>query len=211
MIEAVIFDMNGVIIDDEHIHELAFKEVLKQYKIDLNHGEYTRLFAGKTDRDGFEEMKKYSHVELDIEKCLHEKSERYLALFPQNKKSYPGVVELIQALSRKYILALTSSAIRKEVDLTIKVFGIEDRFRITISGDDVTNGKPDPEPYLKTAAKLNLDPAVCVVIEDSKSGVQSAKAAGMTCFGITTTHTANDLSDADEIFTSFDEIEVELL
>src|SRR3989339_853056 len=109
-IKAVLFDMNGIIIDDEHIHEMAFKETVKPFGIELDHLTYLDCCAGKTDRAGYE--------------------------------------EIAAKFSKDFILALTSSSSRAEVDLIAKEFGIDHEFRITISADDVTKGKPNPEPYL---------------------------------------------------------------
>lgn len=207
MIRAVIFDMNGVVIDDEHIHELAFKETVKPFDIDLSHQNYLECCAGKTDRAGYESISEKFNTSLPIEKLLKDKANFYLKLFPEYKKSYPGVIELISSLANNYTLALTSSSSRAEVDLITKEYRVDKLFRITISADEVKRGKPDPEPYLTTCNLLKLDPKECVVIEDSKSGVLSAKAAGCFCMGVTTTHNEKDLEGADEITDSFDNVQ----
>ena len=189
--------MNGIIIDDEHIHEMAFKETVKPFGIELDHLTYLDCCAGKTDRAGYEEIAAKFSKDLLVDDLLQQKSQMYLKLFPANKKDYPGAIDLIHSLAKDFILALTSSSSRAEVDLIAKEFGIDHEFRITISADDVTKGKPNPEPYLITAQKLDLQPQECVVIEDSRSGVLSAKAAGCYCIGVTTTHTKEDLKEAD--------------
>ncbi|MCX6806723.1 MAG: HAD family phosphatase [Candidatus Berkelbacteria bacterium] len=122
MIKAIIFDMNGIIINDEHIHELATRNVLKEIGYALSHQDNSQFFVGKRDAEGFQE------------------------------------------------------------------------------------GKPDPEPYLVTAKKLKVKPSECVVIEDSPSGIQSAKSAGMYCIGVTTTYDKKFLSHADSIVDNFGEI-----
>jgi HAD superfamily hydrolase (TIGR01509 family) len=211
MIKAVIFDMNGVIIDDEHIHELAFQETVKRYNIDLSHEDYLECCAGKTDYAGYKEIASKFTIHLNVDKLLNEKSQAYLNLFPTNKKKYPGVINLIRLLSKDFILALTSSSSKAEVDLIIKEFDIQEEFQVTISADDVTKGKPNPEPYLTTAEKLSLSPYECVAIEDSKSGVISAKSAGCYCIGIITTHHKSDLEQSDLIVHDFSEISTEVI
>ncbi len=171
--------MNGVIINDEHIHELAFKETVKPFNILLDHAGYLECCAGKTDKAGYESIAGKFATNLPITQLLIEKGDQYLRLFPQHKQSYPFVLELIRSLFSSFKLAVTSSSSRREVDLILKEFGVYELFAITISGEDVTNGKPDPEPYVKTAKLLGVTPSECVVIEDSKSGVISAKAAGI--------------------------------
>lgn len=211
MITTIIFDMNGVIIDDEHIHELAFRETVRPYGIQLNHSDYLVCCAGKTDRAGYEQIAHTFGKDLPIDNLLREKSQQYLELFPTNKKSYPGVIKLIHSLASHYQLALTSSSSRAEVDLITREFGISSLFQLTISGNDVQHGKPDPEPYLLTISKLGISPKDCLVIEDSRSGVHSAKAAGCYCVGITTTHSHHDLRDADLVIDAFAEITPEFI
>lgn len=198
--------MNGIIIDDEHIHEMAFQETVKPFGIDLDHQGYLDYCAGKTDRAGYEQISAKFSKDLPVNELLQQKSQMYLKLFPANKKSYPGVTDLIHALAKDFTLALTSSSSRAEVDLITKEFGIYHEFKVTISANDVMKGKPDPEPYLITAKKLGFQPNECVVIEDSRSGVLSAKAAGCYCIGVTTTHSKDDLAKADYVADSFSDI-----
>ncbi len=211
MIKAILFDMNGVIIDDEHIHKKAFGETVKKFGISLSHEDYIECCAGKADRQGYIDIENKFNVDLPIENLLKEKAQMYLKLFPKNKVSYEGVIDLIKKLSKEYLVALTSSSSRAEVDLIIEEFGIADDFVITISGGDVNIGKPDPEPYIKTAQILQVKPNECVVIEDSVSGIKSAKDAGCYCIAITTTHMRNELQDADIIVDKFEEIDENLI
>lgn len=211
MIKAILFDMNGVIINDEHIHEMAFHNTLEPYGIDLDHQLYLTCCAGRTDQAGYEAIAARFNKKLPIDVLLNKKSELYLHLFPTHKKSYPDVVTLITSLSHNFQLALTSSSSRAEVDLITKEFSIKQLFRVTISGDDVQRGKPDPEPYLLTAARLGVQPHECLVIEDSQSGITSAKTAGCYCVGITTTHTREELRDANRVVDTFREITLKLI
>ncbi len=211
MIKAILFDMNGIIIDDEHIHEQAFCETVNKFDIDLSHEEYLKCCAGKTDKQGYIDIENEFHVDLPIEKLLKEKAQVYLKLFPENKVSYKGVINLIKKLAKEYTIALTSSSSRAEVDLVIKEFGISDNFAVTISGDDVNKGKPNPEPYIKTAQIISVKSKECVVIEDSVSGIRSAKDAGCYCIAITTTHTRSELQDADIIVDKFEEVDKNLI
>ena len=211
MIKAIIFDMNGVIIDDEHIHEMAFKSTLAKHGIELDHRTYLEFFAGKTDKFGYENIAEKFDKKLPIDNLLKEKKKIYLEFFPENKKYYPGVIKLINILSNDFVLALTSSSTREEVNLVINKFGINDKFKITISAEDINKGKPNPEPYTITAKKIGLKPEECAVIEDSKSGVISAKAAGCYCIGITTTHSEEDLAEADIIVNDFKSINSNLI
>lgn len=207
MIKAVIFDMNGVIIDDEDIHEIAFKSALDKYNAHFNHEDYLKIFGGRTDEEGIEVLaKKLGRNDIPTDKVTQEKQKQYFNLFPQNKKTFKGVVGLVKSLSKQYKLALTTSATKKEANMILKEFNLTDYFPTVITSNDITRGKPDPQPYLLTAEKLNLNPSDCIVIEDSGNGVLSAKAAGMKCIGVTTTHPKKAVEMADKVVESFSEI-----
>ncbi len=207
MITTIIYDMNGVIIDDENLHELAFKKVCLELGIKLSHQNYKDLCMGKTDKEGFEEiLKEFSINNYNIEHLITKKAEIYLKLLPSSIKTYPGVLKSLKRLSKNFRLALTSSSSKKEIHLITSILKIKDLFEVIVSADDVRKGKPDPEPYLITANKLGEKPKNCLVIEDSKSGVASAKAAGMRCIAITTTHKIQDLKKADFIIQNFSEL-----
>ncbi len=206
MIKAVLFDMNGVIISDESIHESAFKETVKSFGVKLAHQDYLDLCAGKTDKLGYQNIAEHFEKKLPIEKLLIEKAKLYLSIFPAKKKICEGVVDLIKRLSDDYVLAITSGASKEEIKLVLQEFELTKYFKTIISADDINNSKPHPEPYLTTCEKLQLKPQECIVIEDSPSGVISAKTAGCYCIGITTTHTKEELHKCNLIINSFAEI-----
>jgi len=211
MIKAVLFDMNGVIINDEHIHEMIFKRTISVFGVKLSHKEYLEYCAGRTDEASYDSIAKKFNVNLPIKDLLNEKSKEYLKLFPDNFKKYPGIVSLIKRLHQSFITALTSSSSKMEINLVLKELDIFDYFKVIVSADDVSKSKPDPEPYLITANKLNVKPAECVVIEDSKNGIMSAKEAGCYCIAIPTTYVESDLDKADLVVKSFNEINKGLL
>lgn len=211
MIKAILFDMNGVIINDEHIHERAFQTTVKKHGIDLSHEDYLICCSGKNDKAGYSDIAEKFKVSLPIDDLLKEKYDIYPEIFPMYKKIYEGVGGLIESLFLHYKLAVTSSAPRSEVDLILRDFKMEKYFAVTLSGEDVTKGKPDPEPYILTALALELETNECLVIEDSANGVRSAKSAGCYCIGITTTHSRESLHEADVIVDSFAEINKEMI
>lgn len=212
-IRAVLFDMNGIIIDDEHIHEAAYKRTVETFGINLDHESYLVCCAGKTDKEGYESIGRKYQKSLPINQLLDQKAKEYLSLFPIQKCVYPGILECIDRLSKNYTLGLTSSSIKWEVELITKEFKIADKFKVTITGDDVKNSKPDPEPYLLTCKLLNVKPAETVVIEDSASGIKSAISAGCKCIGITTTHSSEQLilNNPTTILRNFDQINTDLI
>ncbi len=211
MIKAILFDMNGVIISDESIHESAFKKTVESFEINLTHEDYLNLCAGKTDRLGYQNIAEHFGKTLPIEQLLIEKAKLYLEIFPTQKKACEGVIDLIKELANHYILAVSSGATKKEIELVLKEFELAKYFKTIISADDVRHSKPHPEPYLITCKQLQLKPEECIVIEDSQSGVTSAKAAGCYCIGITTTHSKEDLHNSDLVINYFAELNAKKL
>jgi HAD superfamily hydrolase (TIGR01509 family) len=109
-------------------------------------------------------------------------------------------------------MALASSNNKMAVDSIIEKFGLRKYLKVAISGDDVTNGKPDPEIFLKASEKMNIEPHECLVIEDAANGVIAAKAAGMKCIGLQNKNSGNqDLSEADLVVNNFNKLDINLI
>ncbi len=207
MITTVIFDMNGVITDDEECHELATKRAFEQVGLDITPEIYRRFCLGRTDLAAFKELIEiYSLYKVKLEQIIADKTKIYLDLIRHELKIYPEVVDLIDRLNENYTLALTTSSTLSEAQTVINKLKLQDKFRVVITSQDVVFGKPHPEPYLLTAKKLGVDPRACLVIEDSENGVRSAKAAGMKCVAITNSEKRDKLMLADQIVDRFSEI-----
>lgn len=210
-ISAIIFDMNGVIIDDETIHEKAFSEVLQPFNITLSHEDYKRFFLGRSDMAGFELLNQKYKLPISLDDIAKKKMERYWQFVNLGIPSVSGAVDAIKILSKSYLLALTTGATKVEVNAVFAQFQLADYFEAVISVEDFTQSKPHPEPYLVTAESLHVPNKECVVIEDAPAGIQSAKKAGMRCIAITTTHDRQELNLADLIIDSFSEITIPLI
>ena len=196
--------MNGVITDDEEIHEIATQEIFKSIGIDLTSEIYRDLCLGRTDLASFKDlMKHYKVRDQNMEELIAAKSSRYQLLIQGNLKVYPGVISLIKELHKKYTLALTSSSTFDEVHMVVSQLDIKKFFKIIVTSKDVIHGKPDPEPYFLTAKKLNVKCENCLVLEDSENGVQSAISAGMKCIAIPNTEKRDKLKKADHIIDSY--------
>ncbi|MCG2460422.1 HAD family phosphatase [Flavobacteriaceae bacterium F89] len=212
MITTVIFDMNGVITDDEECHELATKRAFEQVGLDVTPEIYRRFCLGRTDLAAFKELIEiYSLYHVKLERIIADKTKIYLELIRHELKIYPEVVDLIDRLYKNYTLALTTSSTLSEAQTVIIKLRLQDKFRIVVTSEDVVYGKPHPEPYLLTAKKLGVDPKACLVIEDSENGVRSAKAAGMKCVAITNSEKRDKLMLADHIVDRFSEITDEFI
>lgn len=212
MITTIIFDMNGVITDDEDIHELATQQVFNDIGITITSDIYREFCLGRTDVAAFKDLlQKFEATDKNILDLIAAKSVLYQKLIKGNLKVYPDVLPLIDRLHKKYTLALTSSSTFEEVHTVMTQLNIGNLFKVMVSSKDVVHGKPDPEPYILTAKKLHVDRADCLVIEDSENGVQSAKSAGMKCIAISTTEAPDRLLLADYIVESFSEITDKLI
>jgi HAD superfamily hydrolase (TIGR01509 family) len=190
--------MNGVIVDDEPLHLLAFQKVFKDRGEDLSHDDYKKYFAGKTDADGFKAYMAANRLGFGLDDLMSEKVQAYMDLAEGELSPYPGVIEFIASLRDAGTkLALVTSSLRVEAETVLKAFEIDDSFEAVVTADDIEHGKPDPEGYLKGAAALGVEPQQCVVIEDAPSGVAAAHAAGMECVVVLNTHTQTELAEAD--------------
>jgi beta-phosphoglucomutase len=142
----------------------------------------------------------------EMNRLIARKTDLYKKTAAQNLVILPGVVEFVMAVSQKFPLAMASGALRDEVKLMIGAAGIDSFFDVIVAAEDVVNGKPAPDAYLKALAGLNakhpdrgIRPGECLVVEDSKHGLLSARAAGMKCVAVTTTYTAEELAAADKV------------
>lgn len=195
--EAVLFDMDGVIVDSEPLHVAAFQATLKNYGYDLSDEQYKQHFAGRTDEAGFKQYFDFIGETVELPVIMDEKAKAYLELAADQLLPYPGVIEFIQDLAeRKVPLALVTGSLRAEAEVTLKAFGLTDLFKAVIAAEDISQSKPNPEGYLKGAKALGFEPADCIVIEDAPSGVKAANAAGMRCLAVTATHTEEELKGA---------------
>lgn len=207
MLKAVLFDCDGVVADSERLHFALFRQLLKEKGLDLTWEDYAGKYLALDDRGVFEAVSRDLGQRWSLEeqrKLGEQKSHLYQEAALRHLIILPGVVEFVMAVSQKYPLAMASGALREEVRLMLKTAGIEPYFEALIAAEDVTRGKPSPEPYLKAleALRVNhpgIEPAECLVVEDSKGGLQSARAAGMKCVAVEGSYTAEELKEADRV------------
>lgn len=211
MLKAVIFDMDGVLVDTEPLYEQHRIAYLKKIGHDLGSEffeTHRATLGGTTARRYWEFMSQHIKLEKTIEELIEHSRNDYLEFLMSlpNLAPNPGVVDLINRLS-EIPLAVASSASLRRIKTILQIFKIEDKFKIIVCGDDVSRSKPAPDIYLKAAELLKLDPKECVVIEDVTNGVKSAKAAGMKVVGYAgAPHNTQDLSKADLIINNFSEL-----
>jgi len=206
MQHAILFDFNGVILDDEPIHLRLFNEGLTPLGYRIDAADYYEKYVGFDDADAFTAAVADQGENLDraaLERLIREKAARYQALMDSHPPLFPGAVELIRRLADRYPLAIASGALRAEIEGVLATAGLADCFQVIVAAEDVRHGKPDPEGYLAALAALNYgrEPALtadrCLVIEDTVAGVVAAKAAGMRCLAVAHTYRAERLQHAD--------------
>ena len=209
MTEALLFDYNGVITDDEEQHRASFAELLAEVGISLSRDQYYADYLGCDDRSAFVDVFRRAGKPLaarTLEALVARKSQIYTGLIGATPVLVPGVAEFVRAASGRFRLGLVSGAQRREIEPALTGTGLADCFEVIVAAEDVPRCKPDPSGYLAARAALarggSLDPRRCVVIEDSLAGLRAARAAGMHCVMLTTSHPAAALAAADLVWTS---------
>lgn len=206
----LVFDMDGVIVENHEWHFRAWIEFCHRHGLYLSEEEfYTRIFGG-TNHDLLTRLFGNTLTESDIHRMGEEKEAIYREMYGPYIAPVPGVVQFIQqeAISGRMI-ALATSAPGSNVTFTLENTGLQGMFHQIIDSSVITHGKPNPEIYLKTASLLRIEPRQCVVFEDSLPGIESAQQAGCKVIGVATTLSAPLISHADLViqdFTEFSEI-----
>lgn len=209
---AVIFDMNGVIIDDERIHQQSWKIYCQNHGFHITENEFKEKVFGRTEKETFEYLYSRKITPEELGKFSDERVDTAIEIFKPQLKTTAGLHNLLEELLTNNIpMAVATSSRNRYVNFIMDTLGIRKYFKAILTAEDIINGKPDPEIYLKTANKLNVPPKNCVVIEDTISGIRSAMAAGMKVIGIATTHAKKELETADKTVDSFEEITLNFL
>ncbi len=207
-LKAFIFDMDGVIVDSEPLHEESFLKVFQNLGYSNKHGIHFPDFYGTSDRTVWEAFIDKHHPKIHINKLMLLRERHLIELLRDKKPIFNGVLPLIQSLSAYYPIGLASGSIHRIIDEVLKMDNLQQYFRCIISSEDVSMPKPSPEIFLLAAKKLSTEAKYCCVIEDTINGVKAAKAAGMKVIAITNTFSIEQLmqSGADLVCQSYSEI-----
>ena len=210
MTEALLFDFNGVIADDEEQHREALNTVLAEGGISLTREQYYSEYLGRDDRTSLMEAFRRAGRPLAtvrLERLLAEQSRIYQRLIDRSLSLVPGVADFVPRAAERFRLGLVSGARRGEVETVLDRAGLRSHFEVILAAEDVPRGKPDPAGYLAARAALDrrrpLAARSCVVIEDSLRGLEAARAAGMRCAMLTTSYPPKALAGADIVWDSF--------
>ncbi len=208
---AVIFDMDGVIVDSEPRHERAFVEVFDALGYGGRHGIHFPDYYGRSDRALWLDFIAAHQPSHSLETLTKLKEDRLLSLLAADEPIFQELPELVEALAIRSKLAVASGSTHAVIGAVLAMQGLRRHFPVVVSAQDVTRGKPDPDIFLLAAEKLEVEPATCVVIEDSAAGVAAARAAGMRVIGITNSLPPERLQEADAVVSTYREIRSLLL
>lgn len=213
MLKAVIFDMDGVLVDSEPVYFEVDKRLLGSFGLKVDN-EFLNRYIGVSNKDMMEDIIKRLNIEQSADELTEIKLRLSIKAFNEaNLVTIPGVRELIAELTAHNIsLAIASSSPRTIIETVINKLNISGFFKIIISGEEVKNGKPAPDIFLKAADLLGVNPNECMVIEDSENGVGAAFAAGIKCIGFANPNSGNqDLSKASAVVDDIRKINYELM
>jgi beta-phosphoglucomutase family hydrolase len=204
---AVIFDMDGVLVDNFRYHLLAWEKFCERHKKSISADDFLEHVFGGSNADHLSFIFKKQLPEEVIISHSAEKELIYRYLYQDNVQLLPGLRELlVQLKAREIPVAIATSAERANVDFILSQTGTEDYFQAIADASMVSRGKPDPQVFLKAAELLNIAPEKCLVFEDTLKGIDAALKACMKVLGVATTHHKAELTEAHQVITDFTEI-----
>jgi len=210
-VQAIIFDMDGVIVDSEERHEHAFLEVVREIgygdKLDFRFADY----IGRSDQVTWADFVARHKPPQPVAELLARKRQRMVDIIRREQPLFVGLLELVEKLAARYALGLASGSERPVVEAVLGLKRLGRFFSAVVTDSDIKRGKPEPDIFLRAAELLNVAPRACCVIEDSKPGVAASLAAGMQVVAITNTHPAEELRHATHVVQTYKEIERLLL
>ncbi len=213
-IRAVVFDFDGVLADSEPLHLRSYQEVLTPIGITLTRGEYYRNYLGYDDEGVFTKIAEAHRIRMDarqVAALIEEKTRVFDDMMAAGEMLYPAARACVERMAAHFPLGIASGALRHEIEAILRAGNLERHFRFIVASGETPEGKPAPDPYRRSAELHGLPPSRCLAIEDSRWGIESAKSAGLWCIGITSTYPREELTMADKVIDSLDELTPELI
>jgi len=207
MIEAIVFDLDGILIDSEHVWDEVRQELADERGGRWNENA-SRDMMGMSSIEWSRYMRDVVGLNEEPEAISAEVVRRLEDRYRRELPLIPGAEQAVERLAARWPLALASSSNRELIDLVLAAGGIAPLFRATVSSEEVAAGKPAPDVYLEAARRLGVEPGACTAVEDSHNGIRAAKAAGMRCLAIPNTRfpPGDAVAEADLVLGSLDEL-----
>ncbi len=207
--EAVIFDMDGVLVDNHQFHLEAWVIFCRKFNIELTPEEFRLKMFGGNNRNLLEKVLNRPLTSEQIHQYADEKELIYRQLHAPTIRGVDGVIEFISHLKKENVrLAVATAAPRENLDFVLNSLGITSYFDVTVDDSQVVNGKPDPEIYLKASSLLGVSPEKCVVFEDSLTGIAAAQSAGIKVIGVRTSLDEKALSHTWKTIPNFKQLTI---
>lgn len=201
---AVIFDLDGTLVDNNSYHLETWKKYLEKMGRDISTEEFNANLNGRTNKDVIQYIYGREMTEAEVLKYSLEKEALYREIYQPYIAPVAGLIPFLEALHRKQIpMAIATSGIQPNIDFMFDNIPIKKYFKTVVNSSHIKKGKPEPEIYLKTAEILGIPPANCLVFEDAVVGITSASKAGMKIIAVATTQPKEELSGADLIIDNF--------
>jgi beta-phosphoglucomutase len=205
---AVLFDMDGVLVDNNEIHFDAWVKFGEKHGISINRENFITFF-GSTSKEMVRELFKEELTDDRVKELAGEKEQIYREIYRPHIRLLNGLGDFLNELRKNGIpAAIATSAPLANAELVVKEASVEDMFEAIVHDALFKKGKPDPEVYLKAAEMVGFSPSRCIVFEDSLQGIESARRAGMKVIGVATTHSPDKISHADKVINDFTEIRI---
>jgi len=208
MTKAVIFDLNGVITNDEPIHKKSFRQVVKEEGYEFKEDDFEKKMLGKTHLQGFEAVAGRTLSDEERKDWVEKKINYYKQAARDSLETFPGVIRVIYELAPFYSLAVASNSARAETLEGLNILQIRDMFAAVVTAEEVARPKPAKDVYEEAARRLSVALEECLVLEDTPTGVSAAKAAGMYCVAVGHTFSETELEEADKFIPSFHEFDL---
>lgn len=210
MIKAVLFDLDGVVIDSEPLYEKVEMELLVPHGIVLSEQDQREL-KGTTEPGFYDFIEAKYHPRWDRRQVVKRGRQLLLEVFSRELNFVPGFIDLMDRISGRYRTALVTSTPKWLVDAVAEMLPVEQFFSDMLCADDISNGKPHPEPYLTMMNRLGVQPEETVIIEDSLHGITSATRSGAFCVALTGSFSVDYLQKAHMVVESLGQIDTALI
>src|SRR5581483_10552459 len=205
-IQAILFDMDNLMIDSEDLHFQAYQKVLAGFDISFTPDDYAR-YHGRADRDVCKDLAYHYPEKFSPESLLEKKNQIFRTEFITKVVVKDGLRELLEKLTRdRYLMAVASGSQAQEIEHILAHANLRKYFSTIVSVDFVKHGKPAPDIFLLAAERLHTAPQHCLVIEDALSGLEAAKKAGMYCFVIPSSRKPEEFAGATQILSNLSNV-----